>query len=33
MIRKGREACLMVEKTVERKDWKQILEKENVKVF
>jgi len=33
MIRKGREACLMVEKSSKNKNWKQILEKEGVKVY
>lgn len=30
---KGREACLTVDKTMNRKDWKLILEKEGVKVY
>lgn len=33
LIRKGREACVVVEKSIKRTDWKQILEKEGVKVF
>jgi len=33
LILLGREACMTVEKTVSRKDWKVVLEKEGVKVF